>query len=243
MFTGKPYFPDLYEEILAEDAEGGEKLREKVLKILEVPETAKTVTKPKIDYKQMIIEGLFAIGGAGSTLSELLPKIDENSDLIENKKNTFWVKIKRAFQQMMNREPDPIIYEIEYLDGVRGVNVKEKVNFNTLHNEIERKIRALNSISIKGGPVSRMQSMDEEKLIGLLDRNVRDVQSLHKTLAAMDDYFKAAAGKEDRDKVRGIKPELASIKNAIVKANNKKFEYSSAKEEAEQFKKLGIQVE
>jgi hypothetical protein len=82
--------------------------------------------------------------------------------------------------------------------------------------------------------------MEEAQLLGILERNIREVQSLHKTLSAMDDFFKAAVDKEGRDKIRGIKPDLGAIKNAIVKANQKRYEYSAQKEEEEQFKRLGI---
>jgi hypothetical protein len=46
--------------------------------------------------------------------------------------------------------------------------------------------------------------------------------------------------KEDRDKIRGIKPELGTIKNAILRANSKRHEYSAQKEEEEQLKRLGV---
>jgi hypothetical protein len=43
--------------------------------------------------------------------------------------------------------------------------------------------------------------------------------------------------------VKGIKPELATIKNAIVRANQDRYEYSAQKEEEEQMKRLGINQE
>jgi len=63
---------------------------------------------------------------------------------------------------------------------------------------------------------------------------------MHKTLSALDEFFKAEVNKEDRDKVRGIKPELATIKNAIVRANSKRHDYSAQKEEEEQLRRLGV---
>jgi hypothetical protein len=65
---------------------------------------------------------------------------------------------------------------------------------------------------------------------------------MHKILGALDDFFKLEAGKEDRDKIKGIKPELATMKNAIVKANQRRYEFSAQKEEEEQMKKLGIAI-
>jgi hypothetical protein len=85
-----------------------------------------------------------------------------------------------------------------------------------------------------------MQSMTDEQLMGMLEKNLRDVQTIHKILSALDDFFKVEAGREDRNKIKGIKPELGVMKNAIVKANQRRHDYSAQKEEEEQMKKLGI---
>ena len=41
-------------------------------------------------------------------------------------------------------------------------------------------------------------------------------------------------------KVKGLKIDLSSYRNAIIAANKKRGEYASAKEEIEQMQKLGI---
>jgi hypothetical protein len=95
-------------------------------------------------------------------------------------------------------------------------------------------------MSGKGPGASRLDGMPDEQLTSLLDKNIRDLQILHKTLTALDEYFKTEADKEDRSKVKGIKPELATIKNAIVRANSRRHEYIAQKEGEEQLKKLGV---
>jgi hypothetical protein len=42
--------------------------------------------------------------------------------------------------------------------------------------------------------------------------------------------------------IKGIKIEIGALKNAVVKANQKKYEYIAQKEEQEQLKKLGIKI-
>jgi hypothetical protein len=95
-------------------------------------------------------------------------------------------------------------------------------------------------MSARANAASKLEAIEEEQLVSFLERNVRDLQSMHKTLAALDEYFKGEVNKEDREKVRGIKPELATIKNAIVRANSKRHEYSAQKEEEEQLSRLGV---
>ena len=144
---------------------------------------------------------------------------------------------------MLNKEPDPIIYNVEYMDPVKSITVRERINFNTFRADLDRKIRTLTPMASRGGNTSKLEAMQEEQLIGFLERNVRELQSIHKTLAALDEFFKAEVDKDDREKVRGIKPELATIKNAIVRANSKRHEYSAQKEEEEQLKRLGVKPE
>ncbi|MDR2740571.1 MAG: hypothetical protein LBB98_00210 [Treponema sp.] len=241
---GRPFYPDLVEEVIREDySKDSEKLQEQVLKKLEVPDTKVKITKPQVSFKAILIEGLFAIGGAGSILAEIAPKIIENAEILENRRKSFWGEIKKLIQQIINKEPEPVIYEVEYMDAVKGVKVKEKVNFNNLRTNVDHKIRTLQNISGRGAVLAKLESMEEAQLLGILERNIRDIQSLHKILSALDDFFKVAVDKEDRDKVKGIKPELSSMKNAIINANHKRYDYSAQKEEEEQFKRLGITSE
>jgi hypothetical protein len=237
-----PFYPDLVEELIKEDySKDGNALQERILKSLQVPDTKPKREKAPVSFKSFIIDGLLAIGSVSSTLGEIGPKLDENDGLLANRRKGFWQKVKRLMEQMMHKEPEPTIYTVEYFDAVNGVNIKEKVNYSGFREEMDRKARFLTGILRSG--VAKLESMQDEQLIALLDRSIREIQPLHKTLTALDEFFKAEASAQDeRDKVKGIKPELAAMKNAIIKANQKRHEYSAQKEEEEQLKRLGVSV-
>jgi hypothetical protein len=238
-----PFYPDLVEELIKEDySKNGDALQEQVLKSLQVPDTKPKVEKAPVSFKSLLIDGLLAISSVSATLGEIGPKLDENDTVLANRKQSVWQKLKRLMQQMMNKEPEPTIYTVEYVDTIKGINTSEKVNYTSFRGEMDRKARNLMSILRSGH--TKLESMQDEQLIALLDRSIRDTQTLHKTLAALDDFFKLQASSQDeRDKIRGIKPELATMKNAIIKANQKRHEYSAQKEEEEQLKRLGVSVE
>jgi hypothetical protein len=238
---GKPFYPDLVAELVKEDSNAGKPLRDEVIKQMTVPDTKPKTVAPQILFKNILIEGLNAIGSVGSSLTEVGVKMDENAALMENRKNGFWDKLKRVIQQMLNKEPDPTIFDVEYMDPVKGAPVREKIDFAQFRGEMDRKTRTLTALASRsGGAFDKMQSMNETQLMGMLEKNIREIQTIHKVLGALDDFFKIEAGREDRDKVKGIKPELATMKNAIVKANQRRHEYSAQKEEEEQMRKLGI---
>ena len=235
----KAFFPDLIEELIKEDySPGGEQLRETVLKQLAVQEEKPKVVKKKVDFRITLMDGLFVISSVGSALGDIIPRLDENHLLFQNRKLTFGEKLKEVFRQMLNKEPDPVIYEIEYIDPVKGAAVKEKINFNIFRSDLDKRLKSYSSFNVRNS--SRLEQMDEKQLLGILEKAVREAQNLHKTLTGLDEYFKAEAPKESKDKVKGIKPELGTIKNAIIKSNQKRFEYSAQLEEEEQLKRLGV---
>ncbi|MDR2079093.1 MAG: hypothetical protein LBP74_05170 [Treponema sp.] len=238
---GKPFYSELAEEVIKEDySKEGPALREKVLKGLQVAEVKPKVVKEPVSFKSILLEGVQSLGSSAAAFSEIALKLDENQTLLDSKKKNFWEKMRKLMQQVFNKEPDPVVYEVEYIDQIKGVPVREKVNFFNFRGDLERKLKTLGNISLHGGGTARLEAMPEEQLTGFLDRNIREVQSLHKTLSALDEFFKAEVDHTNREKVKGIKPELATIKNAIIRANSKRHEYNAQKEAEEQLRRLGV---
>ncbi|MDR2048735.1 MAG: hypothetical protein LBP69_04705 [Treponema sp.] len=241
---GRPFYPDLAEEVIKEDfSPGGDGLRQAVLKQLAVPENKPKTVKQVVSFKSILLEGCMILSSVAATLTDIAPKIDENSIVLQNRRQSFFEQLKAAFRQMLHKDPDPVIYEIECLDTTKGTSVREKVNFGVFRAELDHKIRSFASLGGRGGISSRLDAMNETQLLSLLERAVRDAQSVHKTLTGLDEYFKTEAPHETREKIRGIKPELATIKNAIIKANQKRHEYSARLEEEEQLKRLGLKTD
>jgi hypothetical protein len=240
---GKPFYPDLVEELIKEDySRDGPALREKALKQLAVPDAKPKTAKAAVSFKFILLEGIQAICFTASILEEIASRLDENETLLENRQRSFWEKVKRMMQQMVNKEPEAVIYDVEYLDSNKGTLVREKVNFSSFRADMSKKIKNLAVLNARSVAAAKAESTDEALLLQQLERSIREVQSLHKTMGALDEFFKAEVDKTDRDKIKGIKPELATIKNAIIKANRKRHEYSAQKEEEEQLKHLGVNV-
>jgi hypothetical protein len=236
---GRNFYPDLADELIKEDfSPSGEQLRSSVLKLLEIPENKPKAVKKEIPFKVTLMDGLFIISTVCGALAEIAPKIEENHTLFQNRQQTLMEKIREILREMFNKEPEPVIYDIEYIDSIKGTAVKEKVNYNQFRTDLDKRMRSFASLSSKN--VTRIDAIEEKQLLTLLERAIRDAQALHKTLGGLDEYFKAEAPKESREKVRGIKPELATIKNAFIKANQKRHEYNALVEENEQLKRLGV---
>jgi hypothetical protein len=238
---GRPFYPDLIEELIKEDySEEGPALRERVLKNLQVAQDKPKLEKQQVSFKQVLIEGLHVIGNISNTLQEILPKIDENEAMLINQRKGLVQKIRQLIRQIMGKEPEPVVFELKYLDPVRGTQIRNKINYTSFRADMDKRTRVLGGYAARGTVSQKLANMSEEQLTQILDRLIRDMQNTHKLLGAMDDFFKAGAVDGEREKVKGIKPELAAMKNAIVRANQIRHEYSARKEEEEQMRKLGI---
>jgi hypothetical protein len=240
-----PFYAELVNELIKEDYSANSKsLQEAVLQQLSVemgPDKKSKKAPPS--FKLLLIDGLNCIGSAGANISEILKKINENHDLLENQKKGIWEKIKKLVAQISNKEEEPTIYEFEQIDPAKGAPVREKLNFNAFYATLGKKTVILNAIAPRGTAVKKLEGMNDDQLIELLQRNLKDAMNFHKILNGLDDYFKNAANKDTRPKIKGIKPELSALKNTITKTNEKLQDYNAKKEEAEQFKKLGISME
>ena len=157
---------------------------------------------------------------------------------MRGRKKGFFKKIAEMFAQMTNKEPEPVVYSFTVFDSLKGTSQKTSLNFTLFIKEIEKKVQILGAISAKGAAASKLGAMEEAQLTALLRKNMRDILSLHKTLLALDDFFKTAVDKDARGRVKGIKPELAALKNAHTQANQKMIDYEVAKEADAQYKQM-----
>ncbi len=145
---------------------------------------------------------------------------------------------------MLNKEETDVFYELEYFDPTTAGSKIEELNFTQFMIDLDRKSRFLNSIANRGSVTNqKLEGADDEQLLTVLSKNIEEIQAMHKTLIALDLFFKSEAQREDREKLYGIAPEITGIKNIIVKANQKRHDYISKKEEMDQMKRLGISLD
>jgi len=240
VMPGSPFYKELIEEIYKEDySNNSMEIRDAILTSLIVKEEKPKAAKAAVNYKQILLDGIQVIGGASSSLTEIIAKLQENQTVMESRKKGFFEAIKELIRQITNAEPEEVIYNIEKMDDTKGVPAKEKLFFHQFMDDLEKKTKILNSF-VRGPAYQKLSAMAEDQVIGYLERNIKEVTALHKTLGALDDFFKTNVVITDREKIKGIKPELSAVKNTFVKANQLLYEYSAQKEAEEQMKRLGV---
>jgi hypothetical protein len=241
----RPFYPELVEEVIREDyASEGQNLRAEVLKGLLVPEDKPKTAKEVATSRPILLEGLRILSVLSFTLEDAGRKLDENSAILEARKNTMWDKLRRLFRQVFNRPDEDVFYEVEYFDTISGASTTERLDYRQFAARVDRMAKFLAALNNKASnTVKRLESANEDQLLGALIKNLEELQSIHKTMIALDLFFKSETAREDRDRLHGIKPELTGIKSSLVKANQKRHEYIAQKEELDQMKRLGIRGE
>ena len=74
-----------------------------------------------------------------------------------------------------------------------------------------------------------------------MNKQISECQQFFSLITALDEHFKKYVDIMNRNKIKGLKIDLTSLRNAIIAVNKKRGDYISNKEEIEQMKKLGIQ--
>lgn len=241
----KPYYSDLIEELIQEEiGPDSAKLRETLLSKLKVVQTVdKKKQEVKVDTREMIMDALRTTGTMCDHLITIHEKFHTNYDLIENGDMSFFGKLKRALRKAFGLKDPPIDYEVIITDHITGMQKKEVIHFISFMDALEKRSKLYASFAAKAAPgYIKMLEKDEEAVLKFVTKNLGEMNTIFGQLSALDGFFKETAPSETKARIKGIKMELTTLKNTMVKANQLRAEYSSYIEEREQMKKLGITV-
>jgi hypothetical protein len=241
----RPFIPELITEILDEDwSDGGPGLREALLGKLAVATAKKKETRDAKSHKVILIDGIRILAGAGSQVEDAITKLAANSAVIESADHGIMAQIRKLLQKFFGGSTTKLEYEIFLPDPLTGEKKGEDMPFVEFVEDGTRKSRLLSSLLQRSGPtMQRLETAGDEHVFKFLERNLEELQLLVKRMNALDDHFKAVFPGEEKGKFKGIKAEITTIKNCIIKANQKRHEYHAQVEEEEQLRRLGAKLE
>ncbi|MBP7264031.1 MAG: hypothetical protein KBB32_07640 [Spirochaetia bacterium] len=238
----KPFYPELAEEVLLEDYSAeSDALRDAIIRGLGVAEEKKSQGAEK-NFKAIILEGARILVGAGFQLGDAVQKLQDNQVLLESQDRGFMTKVRKALRQMFGRKSEHVVHEVEYIDPVSGERKNDVVDFTELEENAGRRAQSLSAMVSRSSAASkRLEGATEDQAYKFLEKGIEDLQAFYRTFYGLEEFFKGTiTDPEFKGRVRSIGVELSSIKNAFIKANQKRHEYIAQKEEVEQMKRLGI---
>ena len=238
----KPFYSELIDELIQEEySPEKQKFRETLLKKFEISSNKKEEKKIQINTKELLMDAVRALGAAAPLFEQIVQKVDENHKVLQSEHNGFLDKLLALIRQAFNRPEKPVVYTVTVTEPLTQSRKQEDINYQDFITDINRRRRTYNSFSIKKAPgYVKIENQTEKAIQEYLAKQISECNRLMQLLAALDEYFKSAPAIENRPKIKGLKMELTSLKNCIVKTNQRKAEYTALIEEEEQLKKLGI---
>ena len=237
-----PFYNELIEKIIQEDqGEKKEELQKKLLAKLNVQKEADKKTVKRVDTKALIMGALQVLGSTPPQIGAIAQKIHDNHDLLLSEHNSFMDKLKRVFRKAFGIAEKPVVYNLIIVEQTTGAKRTERIEYQAFMSELATKAKRYASIAQANSPnYQKIFAMPEEKIADFVAAQISECNHLMVQLNALDEYFKATANPMNKSKVKGLKIDIATLKNSIVKANQQRVEYTSYIEEEAQMKRLGI---
>lgn len=237
-----PFYNELIEEIVLEDqSPKKEDLRARTLQKLSVDEKKEGKQKKSVDTKAILMSAVAVLGATPQLLLQIAQKVQDNHDILESEHNTFVDKLKRVFRKAFGLSEKPVVYTVTIEDATTGAKRQEKIVYQDFLKELTTKVRRYTAISQRNSVgYKKVYALPNEKILDFISNQISECNKEMIILNALDGYFKSAAAPYDKAKIKGLKIDLTSLKNSIVKTNQHRAEYIAYVEEEEQMKKLGI---
>lgn len=240
---GHPYVQELITEVLDEEfSSSGERLRQELLQRLNTGQAVAVKKKENRNLKAALLESVRLLALANTNIDAALRKLKESSLVLEDKAVPMGERFKTWLFSLIGRTREPLVYYVDILDPSTGAMRQERVNFEEFMTNALNKSRFLATLTVKTGTgFIKMTQKSEEDILEYFDRSFLDMAKMVERMNSLDVYFKAEVSKERRPLIKGVKTEVAAIRNAMAAANKAKHEYVAAREEEEQLKRLGLQ--
>ncbi|MFW6293199.1 MAG: hypothetical protein ACOC7V_12870, partial [Spirochaetota bacterium] len=239
-----PFIPELASEVLAEQyGPQADQRQAEVLERLQSSSSPKKKARPKESLRDALIAAIRALSAASRPLETIGENLQTNAEAARSQKKGLGQAFRDWIDRLTNRRPTKTTYEVEYTDESTGSRHTESIVLDDFLERIAKKSRLYGAfLSRSGGPWAKIQKATDEQLYQYINRELGECHVVHRRAGALDAHLKAKAGPAERKKMKGVKIELSSVRNAIVKANQLKHEYVAKKEEHEQLRKLGMDV-
>ena len=238
----RPFSADIVEELVKEEtAANKDDLRRKLLQHLKVQEETLEKEDPGVNVHDVIMGAVLSLGSMSDQYNIVMGKIVTNHDILASEDKGFRQKLGRFLRRLFGMAEPQVEYEVVINKKGSDEKQKELINYSSFMASFSKRIKFYSSLSSQDSPnYQKMNSQADDFVFNWVNKQMTENGRLQVLLGALDEYFKQNTSGVNRAKIKGIKMELTTLKNALVKVNQLRSEYASYVEEAEQMKKLGI---
>jgi hypothetical protein len=238
----RPFYKQLVREALAEDySPEAVKLQAAALQRLALPEEKPSSAAPPVDTRLLLLEAVRALIPLDGLLREVLSKLTDNHELLNRRRRGFAARLRALFSFSGRAPRASTVLEIKQFDSAIGATRSRRVDLPEFAGQVRRKGAMFAELaSATSATSARLRAASTPELYDFLTTNLGELQMVYRVMEGLDAHFKGAASPKVRGQIRGIKIELAALKNCLVRCNRKRYEYASRQEEQKQRQELGL---
>lgn len=236
--NGTAYYSQLVSQLIADEQKAPASWEELLKKF--TSEETKTVKTKELN-KNELLTVIKELGKTSLLLNKILKKFEENSIIINRKKRNFIEKIAFALSEAFNKNKK-IFYDIEVYNVERTVKKAVHLNYTNFSEDLKKSAHKIYMLSTPEN-LKKLSQIDDEEILKIINSSMDIFKRSFRKLTALDVFFKEKAPKHVKSDISGVKVELNGIKTSMTNCQKRNNEYLSQKEEIEQLKKLGIQIE
>lgn len=237
-----PFYSELVNEIIEEDQGNNKEAKQQF--VLSKLQVSRKIVKEKVssvNTKEMILEALHTLTNLSDVYGLVAEKLSNNVNVLEGSKNSLGTRFKRFIRKIFNLKEPELIYTFIIVDQKKGTKSSRSIDIRIFIGNIIRKSKFYAALANKAGPeFHKVKTFEENAILEFTNKNIMENQEILSLLDAGDEYFKQNVPANERAKIKGLKMDLITIKNIVVKSIQKRTEYCSYIEEQDQMRKLGI---
>jgi hypothetical protein len=223
-FQGRPFHLKLIDELLKEDyATDAQAARQSVLHKLAIEDNETQIGIDVQSLRQLLVDGLHVLGGTADTLYKIIEKIEHNHEIYRTRRKSLIEIIRDIIAIMFGKKQTCDFYECKMPDT--SETKIEIIDHNLFVGELSEKVKIMRSYIDNGKNNAHLDSISEADLLDNLNQKIYDIKRYSRLLAALDEFFKNKDGIRNKKHIKGIKPEITTIKSALSKAIIKKEYY------------------
>ncbi len=226
--SGKPWYPTLAEELADEElAPDGAERKAKVLASLAITEPEKPKITAAPEGREVLLDAVRLLSRPNEELATAIAVLEENERVIMEARggnSGGWLKRLLGGGGGGPKSQDRV-YKVQYAEPGVTTPKSETIDLAAFSIEVHKKSSLLASLASGTGPAfKRLTGTSEKQLAAFLDKQLNELLLMHRRLGCLNTMLQARVQQEKKT-ARGIKIELLTIKNSIVKANRRRHEY------------------
>lgn len=232
------YISEAFDEIVDFKPDDFDKLIKKLK-----AENAEQKKKKEINYRVILNEAVNGLAGANFSLETVIEILKYNHAILLSINSSFFSKLLESLKQFFSKKSGEHIYELEFIDPLTSKRKIEPVNYNVFINELDIILKKLTALSdTKSILAKKVKNSSDEQILNFLGKLIEAMQVELRKIQSFDAFFQKEFEKNNiKHKFKSSISAQNILKEAIIKANQRRYDYIATKEEEEQLKKLGIE--